>query len=63
MKCPVCGNEVYDGVPDICPECLWEHDDLQEYDPYLPLGPNRHSLKEHRKLYKKLKRENRRRSA
>lgn len=57
IKCPCCGNYTIDGedevIVDICPVCFWQYDVVgQEYNESI-IGPNKVSLNEAKKNYKK----------
>ena len=52
--CPCCGNPVIGPGPAkyaICPECNWENDPVQLWDPDFPGGANGLSLNDYRKEY------------
>lgn len=53
-KCPVCGSYEFPSHDsyDICPECGWEDDWLQEKEPDNDTGANDMSLNEYRAAYK-----------
>ena len=61
MKCPCCGNyyDIYnfgdgmDGIGEICPICFWQYDIVDQKIKIIPMGPNRVSLIDARKNYKK----------
>lgn len=52
-KCPVCGKYEFDSWNsyDICPECGWEDDSMQEEAPDDDLGANGMSLNEYKADY------------
>ncbi len=56
-SCPVCGNDCKLKEYDICPECGWEYDPIQNEEPSFPGGSNKLSLIEHKYIYNKLKKE------
>lgn len=54
IKCPCCGSFSFDekaGNGDICPECFWEYDRIQQEDPDYRGGANSVSLAEARENY------------
>ena len=53
--CPVCGKYTFEhaGEYDICPECGWEEDVLQLYDPDEEDCANHMSLNQAREAYKR----------
>ena len=51
--CPCCGRYIFEseGAYEICPECGWEDDPVQQRDPDFAGGANRLSLTEARAQY------------
>ena len=52
-KCPVCGKHEFSSWNsyEICPECGWEDDSMQEVTPDDDLGANGMSLNEYKAKY------------
>lgn len=53
-KCPVCGKTEFVGSCssfDICPECGWEDDLIQEREPDSDVGSNEMPLNEYKAKY------------
>ena len=52
-SCPICGKFKFEqhGSFDICPNCGWEDDIVQETDPDYAVGANHMSLNEYKEKY------------
>ena len=53
VKCACCGEYVFDedSLFEICPNCYWQQDTVQEDNPDYDGGANEMSLNEYRKEY------------
>ena len=51
IRCPVCGKSVLYGDGDVCPECSWFYDAVQQDDPDEEDGENHMSLNQAREAY------------
>ncbi len=51
--CPMCGKYTFEGICsfDICPECGWQDDLVDESDPTAFTGANEMELPEYRAAY------------
>ena len=51
ILCPCCKTGMVKELYDICEECGWEYDPVQNRDADFKGGANKDSLKEHRRKY------------